>query len=203
MTPRTLLLPVLLLTGFVAGAQNNLFSPSTSGPVAKGGRPMQAIEVQAQSGTFSLKDELALYRGGVRVNDPQFFLTCETFRLNLDLKAGQGTNQPPTNTVVQAVPPLVGPGPMGGRVRSAEAHGNVVFSNKVDASQAFATHINYVGSNDVFELTGNARFIRGTITTMADKILYYRSKGEFEASGNVRTEGTYTPGGTNNATKKP
>ncbi len=200
MTLRTLLLPALLLAGAAAPAQTSLFSPSTSAPVPKGTRATQAIEVQAQAGTFSLKDEYALYRGGVRVDDPQFFLSCETFRLNLDLKAA-GTNQPSTNAVGQVIPPLTAP--MGGRVRSAEAHGNVVFSNKVDAAQAFANQIHYASSNDAFELTGNARFIRGPITTKADKILYYRSKGEFEAMGNVRTEGTYSPTSTTNATKKP
>lgn len=202
MTMRTLLLPVLLLAAAAAPAQTtSLFSPSTSGPVTKGARATQAIEVQAQAGTFSLKDEYALYRGGVRVNDPQFFLSCETFRLNLDLKGAATTNQPPTNAVGQVIPPLTAP--MGGRVRSAEAHGNVVFSNKVDAAQAFANQIHYASSNDAFELTGNARFIRGPITTKADKILYFRSKGEFEATGNVRTEGTYSPTSTTNATKKP
>jgi lipopolysaccharide transport protein LptA len=90
---------------------------------------------------------------------------------------------------------------MGGRVRSAEAVGNVMFSNKVDASQAFASHAIYHATNDAFVLTGKARVIKSGLTTTADQIIYFRAKGEFEAAGNIRTE--FTPATTNSAQPKP
>jgi lipopolysaccharide export system protein LptA len=89
---------------------------------------------------------------------------------------------------------------MGGRVRSAEADGGVVFSNKVDASQAFAARAVYYATNDAFVLTGQARFIKSGLTTTADQIIYFRAKGDFEAVGNIRTE--FTPTATNSAPKK-
>jgi lipopolysaccharide export system protein LptA len=195
MTFRIALLPGLLLTVLAGSAQNNLFSTSTTSPTAKAGVAPQPIEVQAGSGSFSLKDEYALYRGAVRVNDAQFFLSCENLRLNLDMKPAKATQPSATN----AVPPLTAP--MGGRVRSAEADGGVVFSNKLDASQAFASHAIYQATNDAFVLTGKARIIRSGITTTADRIIYHRAKGDFEAEGNVRTE--FVPASTNSAPKKP
>jgi lipopolysaccharide export system protein LptA len=211
MSLRPVLLAVLLLAAPAARAQNNLFSTSTSAPVGKTNGVPQQIEVLADGqGTFSLKDEYALYRKNVRVNDPQFFLRCESLRLNLDLKAGKGTNQPAATLSPPAAPKGTnaagtGPwiGPMGGRVRDAEAHGGVVFSNKVDFSQAFADHVVYRSTNDAFELTGNARVIKGTITNTATTIYFYRADGRFEAVGDVRTEGSYLFTKTNSPATAP
>jgi len=144
----------------------------------------------------NLKEEYVVYRGGVRVNDAQFFLSCEHLRLNLDMKTAKAAQPPPT--AAPAVPPLTAP--MGGRVRSAEADGGVVFSNKVDASQAFAARAVYHATNDAFVLTGQAKVIKSGLTTTADQIIYYRAKGDFEAVGNIRTE--FTPTTTNSAPKK-
>ena len=201
MTLRPTIITALLLAGSAAHAQNNLFSTSTTSPAPKPGGAPQPIEVLADGpGTFSLKEEFALYKVNVRVNDPQFFLRCESLRLNLDLKAGKGTNQPVATAQTPGSSPLTAP--MGGRVRAAEAFGGVIFSNKVDFSQAYADRVIYQATNDAFELTGNARVIKGTITNWADKILFQRAKGQFDFSGNVRTEGTYTPANTNSAPKK-
>ena len=200
MKPRLLLLllsAVLLAPG--AGAQNNLFNTSTTNPTAKAGRTPTPIEVLASTGAFSLKEEYALYRGEVRVNDAQFFLSCEILRLNLDLKPAKSSAAAPTNATNVAVPPLTAP--MGGRVRSAEADGGVVFSNKVDASQAYAARAVYYATNDAFVLTGKAKVIKSGITTTADQIIYHRAKGDFEAVGNIRTEFTPTP--TNSPSVKP
>lgn len=199
MTLRTALLPVLLLAALAASAQNNLFNTSTTSPAAKAGKAPQPIEVQAGSGAFSLKEEYALYRGEVRVNDAQFFLSCDSLRLNLDMKPAKSVPLASTNAAGQVMTPLTAP--MGGRVRSAEADGNVVFSNKVDSSQAFAARAVYQASNDAFVLTGKAKVIRGTITTWADQITYFRAKGDFDAVGNLRME--YGPPSTNAAPKKP
>lgn len=196
---RTALLPMLLLAALAARAQNNLFSTSTTSPAARAARAPQPIEVLAGAGAFSLKDEYALYRGEVRVNDAQFFLSCDNLRLNLDLKPAKAAQQPPANVAAPAVPPLTAP--MGGRVRSAEADGNVVFSNKVDSSQAYATRAVYHATNDAFVLTGKARVIKSGSITTADQIIYYRTKGEFEAVGNFRTE--FVPPSTNSAPKHP
>jgi len=193
-----LLLPVTLLA-LAAGAQNNLFSTSTTSPATKAGKAPQPIEVLAGSGSFSLKDEYALYRGEVRVNDAQFFLSCQNLRLNLDMKPTKSVTVASTNAARQVTSPLTAP--MGGRVRSAEADGNVVFSNKVDASQAFANRAVYYATNDAFVLTGKARVIKSGITTTADQIIYHRAKGDFEAVGNVRTE--FVPASTNAAPKNP
>lgn len=190
---------MLLLAALAASAQNNLFNTSTTSPAAKAGKAPQAIEVQAGSGAFSLKDEYALYRGGVRVNDAQFFLSCENLRLNLDMKPAKAAQPPPANAAAPAVPPLIAP--VGGRVRSAEADGNVVFSNKVDSAQAYAARAVYQATNDAFVLTGKARVIKSGITTTADQIIYHRAKGDFEAVGNVRTE--FVPTSTNSAPKNP
>ena len=192
-----LLLPAALLA-LAASAQNNLFNTSTTSPAAKAAGTNQPIEVLAGSGSFSLKEEYALYRGDVRVNDVQFFLSCERLRLNLDMKQTKAAQPPPANAAVPAVAPLTAP--MGGRVRSAEADGGVVFSNKVDASQAFAARAVYYATNDAFVLTGQAKVIKSGLTTTADQIIYYRAKGDFEAVGNIRTE--FTPTTTNSAPKK-
>lgn len=199
MTLRTALLPMLLLAAFAASAQNNLFNTSTTSPTAKAGKASQPIEVLAGSGAFSLKEEYALYRGEVRVNDAQFFLSCENLRLNLDLKTAKAPAASSTNAAGQVVPPLTAP--MGGRVRSAEADGNVIFSNKVDSAQAYAARAVYQATNDAFVLTGKARVIKSGITTTADRIIYLRAKGDFEAEGNVRTE--FVPTTTNSAPKNP
>jgi hypothetical protein len=211
----------LLAAGSLALAQNNnLFNVTTTGPTApapkatSGGRTNgvpQPIEVLAEGrGIFSLKEEYAEYHDNVRVNDPEFFLRCESLRLNLDLKAAKGTNAVPpaaTNLTNLANPGTNAPGvsplisPMGGRVRSALALGNVYFSNKLDLRLAFADRMDYQASNDVFTLTGNARIIQGTITNNAPVIYYYRTEGRLEAVGNVQTVGTYA-GKTNSPAAK-
>ncbi|NBV24793.1 MAG: hypothetical protein EBS05_23100 [Proteobacteria bacterium] len=208
----------LLLASVTSRAQNNLFNTSTTSPAPKAGsepKPAtgtpQPIEVLSDGpGTFSLKEEYAFYRINVRVNDPQFYLRCESLRLNLDLKSNKGTNQPVATAVVP--PPAAGTnkpvtvGPMmamGGKVRDAEALGHVSFSNKVDFSQAFADRIVYRATNDAFELTGNAMVIKGTLTNTADTIFYLRTEGRFDFKGNFRTYGTYTPTKTNSAPAAP
>ncbi len=221
MTLRTALLPALLLAGLAASAQNNLFNTSTTGPAPKAGAnpkaggPAKPIEVLADGPcTFSLKDEFALYRVNVRVNDPQFFLRCDTLRLNLDLKANRGTNQPATSPPPSGTAPLTA-APFGasvGRIRQVDADGHVIFSNKVDSSQAFASHITYYATNDAFELTGKPKLLKinekGTNTVIAERIWYYRAKGLFETEGEGGT--TFNPTRTNlsgtspdSAPKKP
>lgn len=186
---------IALLAGIaVAGAQNNLFNPSTAAPVvAKAGAGAQGIEVVASGGgTFSLTNGTATYQKNVRVNDPQFFLRCESLRLLLDLKSVGGTNAAPVIPGPTNAPPLTA---MGGRIREAEALGDVVFSNKVDSTQAFAERLVYQVTNDAFELTGNVRVIRGEFTSRAPKFLYYRAKGDFVGVGEITM--TFTPANTN------
>lgn len=194
-------LPLALLAGLgVAGAQNNLFNPSTTAPaVPKAGAGPQPIEVLASGpASISINDGVATYRTNVRVNDPQFFLRCESLRLLLDLKSTKTTNQPPATPALTNTPPLTA---MGGRIREAEALENVVFSNKVDATQAFADRVVYQATNDAFELTGNVRVLRGEFTSRAPKFLYFRAKGVFESYGESST--TFTPANTNAPAKKP
>lgn len=194
-------LPLALLVGIAAaGAQTNLFNPSTTAPAAPKASPgPQPIEIQASGGgTFSLTNGTATYQKNVRVNDPQFFLRCESLRLLLDLKGLAGTNAPPATPLPTNAPPLMAPG---GRIREAEALENVVFSNKVDATQAFADRLVYQVTNDAFELTGNVRVIRGDFTSHAPKFLYYRAKGEFVSIGESTM--TFTPTKTNAPAKKP
>lgn len=221
MTLRTTLLSALLLAGLAASAQNNLFNTTTTGPAPKAapgtktGGPAQPIEVASSGrGTFDLKEEFAIYRENVRVNDPQFFLRCDTLRLSLDLKTNKSTNQPPASSPPSSVPPLTA-APFGssvGRIRQVDADGHVVFSNKVDSSQAFASHMTYSATNDAFELTGNPRVLKindkGTNAVVADRIWFYRAKGLFETAGESTT--TFHPTRTNSppanpdsATKKP
>ncbi|MEN9572531.1 MAG: LptA/(LptD N-terminal domain) transport protein [Verrucomicrobiota bacterium] len=199
MNVRSYLLLALLAGLAVASAQNNLFSPSTTAPVpAKAGPGAQGIEVEATGGgTFSLTTGTATYKTNVRVNDPQFFLRCESLRLLLDLKSLGGTNAAPATPAPTNAPPLTA---MGGRIREAEALENVVFSNKVDATQAFADRLVYQVTNDAFELTGNVRVIRGEFTSRAPKFLYYRAKGEFVSIGESTM--TFTPANTNAPAKK-
>ncbi len=202
MTLRNTFFLALVLGGLHANAQNSLFSTSTTSPTVKTNGAAQPIEVLADGGgTFSLKDEFAFYRVNVRVNDPQFFLRCETLRLNLDMKAVKGTNQPVVTAQATNTPPLTAP--MGGRVRDAEALGSVAFSNKVDGSQAFADRVVYRATNDAFELTGNARIIKGTIINTAPTIYFYRAEGRFEAVGITATEGKFTPAKTNSSSTLP
>lgn len=191
-------LPLALLAGLaVAGAQNNLFNTSTTAPVAaKAGAGAQGIVIEASGGgTFSLTNGTATYQKNVRVNDPQFFLRCESLRLLLDLKSLGGTNALAATPMPTNAPPLTA---MGGRIREAEALGDVVFSNKVDGVQAFADRLVYQVTNDAFELTGNlrdVRVIRGEFTSRAPKFLYYRAKGDFVGIGELTM--TFTPANTN------
>ena len=199
MNVRSFILLALLAGLAGAGAQNNLFSPSTTAPVAsKAGAGALGIEIQADGGgTFSLTNGTATYRTNVRVNDPQFFLRCESLRLLLDLKSVGGTNAPAAPPATTNAPPLTA---IGSRVREVEAVGDVAFSNKVDGVQAFADRVVYQASNDVFELTGNARVLQGDFTSRAPKFLYNRAKGVFEAFGQTST--TFTPSKTNAPAKK-
>ncbi|MBI5800907.1 MAG: hypothetical protein HZA92_09330 [Verrucomicrobia bacterium] len=201
MTVRTFLLLALFAGLAAAAAQNNLFNTSTTAPVApKAGSGSQAIEILASGGgTFSLTSGMATYQTNVRVNDTQFFLRCESLRLLLDLKGLASTNSPPASQLATNAPPLIAP--MGGRIREAEALGNVFFSNKVDFTQAFADRLVYQVTNDAFELTGNTRIIRGEFTSRAPKFLYYRAKGDFVAIGEMTM--TFTPANTNPPATKP
>jgi lipopolysaccharide export system protein LptA len=185
-------LPLALLAGIaVAGAQNNLFNTSTTAPVVAKAAP--GIEIQASGGgTFSLTNGTATYQQNVRVNDPQFFLRCESLRLLLDVKSLGGTNAASATPAPTNAPPLTA---MGGRIREAEALENVVFSNKVDSTQAFADRLIYQVTNDAFELTGNVRVLRGEFTSRAPKFLYFRAKGEFVGVGEISM--TFTPTNTN------
>ncbi len=185
-------LPLALLAGLAAaGAQNNLFNTSTTAPVVA--KAAQGIEIQASGGgTFSLTNGTATYQKNVRVNDPQFFLRCESLRLLLDVKSLGGTNATPATPAPTNAPPLTA---MGGRIREAEALENVVFSNKVDSTQAFADRLVYQVTNDAFELTGNVRVLRGEFTSRAPKFLYFRAKGEFVGVGEISM--TFTPTNTN------
>ncbi len=200
MNVRTFISLALLAGLAAAGAQNKLFNPSTTAPVApKAGPGPQPIEIQASGGgTFSLTNGVATYQKNVRVNDPQFFLRCESLRLLLDLKGLAGTNAPPATPLPTNALPLMAPG---GRIREAEALENVMFSNKVDFTQAFADRLVYQVTNDAFELTGNVRVIRGDFTSSAPKFLFFRAKGEFVSYGESTT--TFTPTKTNAPAKKP
>ncbi len=196
-----LFLSLSMLAGLTAAlAQTTLFNPSTTAPSApKSGAGPQPIEVLASGpASISLSDGVATYRTNVRVNDPQFFLRCESLRLLLDLKGSKVTNHPPVIPALTNAPPLTA---MGGRIREAEALENVVFSNKVDSTQAFADRVVYHATNDAFELTGNVRVLRGEFTSRAPKFLYYRAKGVFESYGESST--TFTPANTNAPAKKP
>jgi len=198
------LVPLALLTALAfAGAQNNLFNTSTTAP--KAAPSAQPIEIHASgAGTFDLNTGLATYRTNVRVNDPQFSLRSETLRLLLDVTSVKAVGQakPPTPVPVPApgALPLVG-GPMNNRIREAEAVGGVIFSNKVDGTQAFANRVVYYATNDAFELTGDAKVVRGDFTSRAPKFMYYRARGVFESEGESLT--TFTPTNTNNPVKKP
>ena len=194
-------LPLALLVGIAAaGAQTNLFNPSTTAPAApKAGPGPQPIEIQASGGgTFSLTNGTATYQKNVRVNHPEFSLNCESLRLLLDLKGLAGTNAPPATPTPTNASPLMAPG---GRIREAEALVNVVFSNKVDFTQAFADRLVYQVTNDAFELTGNVRVIRGEFTSHAPKFLFFLAKREFVSFGESTT--TFTPTKTNAPAKKP
>ncbi|PAW81059.1 MAG: hypothetical protein B9S33_17350 [Pedosphaera sp. Tous-C6FEB] len=193
-------LSIALLVGLAAAsAQNNLFNTSTTSPAApKAGAGPQPIEVLSSGpGSIDIPRGLATYKQNVRVNDPQFFLRCESLRLSLDLKGSKATNQPTATPALTNAPPLTA---MGGRIQEAEALENVVFSNKVDSTQAFADRVVYRSTNDAFELTGNVRVIRGEFTSRAPKFLYFRSKGVFESQGESST--TFTPANTNAPAKK-
>lgn len=191
MTLQTLSL-CALLTGAIAGATaQTLFNTSTTGPAPVKGAVPQPIEIQSSGqATFSMKTDKVTYQKNVRVNDPQFFLRCENLMLQLDLAGTKQTNQPP---------PLTTPfsGSIRG-IREVDATGGVLFSNKVDGSHALADRIQYFATNDVFELTGNARVVKnlGTnnvLTNSAPRIVFHRSRGEFVSYGEVTTQGGYTP----------
>ncbi len=191
MIPRPLSLCAALAAALASVTAQNLFNTSTTGPVT--GKPLgpQPIEIQSSGqASFSMKTDKLTYQKNVRVNDPQFFLRCENLELQLDLSGNKRTNQPAA--------PLATPFGGGIRgIREVDATGGVLFSNKVDGSHALADRIQYFATNDVFELTGNARVVKnfGTnnvITNSAPRIVFLRARGEFVSYGEVTTQGGYT-----------
>ncbi|MEQ2006422.1 MAG: hypothetical protein ABMA26_06465 [Limisphaerales bacterium] len=207
MTARSCLLLFLFVGLATAAAQTVPFSTSTTAPTAptaKGGpRP---IDVLSSGGsTLNITNGLVTYSKNVRVNDPQFFLRCESLHLLLDLKRAKGA-KPPDAAAATNSPPLIGP--TGSFLIEVDATGGILFSNKADGSYAVADRGRYFATNDAFELTGNAQLVKklggdNIVTNSAPRIMFFRAQGLLMSYGESSTGGKVTPPNTNSPAKKP
>ena len=66
-----------LTVGFVLAAQTNPLSAPTEAPALVGTATNAPTIIQSRSGQFFLKSNVFVYRGDVRVDNPQMKLTCE------------------------------------------------------------------------------------------------------------------------------
>ena len=208
MIARSSLLLFLFVGLTVAAAQTIPFSTSTTAPAAaktKGGpRPIDVLS--SDGATFNITNGLVTYSKNVRVNDPQFFLHCESLHLLLDLKKATGAKLQPDAASTTNSSPLIGP--TGSFLIEVDATGGILFSNKADGSYALADRGRYFATNDAFELTGNAQLVKklggdNIVTNSAPRIMFFRAQGQLISYGESATGGKITPPNTNSPAKKP
>lgn len=116
----------------------------------------QFTRIEASSLEFDRDKGVALYKGNVRVQDPEMDLFCEEMlvRFGSPTNRVSATNAPPSKGSATNAPakPLMG---IGGRIDSIIALRSVVIVNKKDKSRATGQKAVYNAQTDVIELTGN------------------------------------------------
>ena len=116
----------------------------------------QFTRIEASSLEFDRDKGVALYKGNVRVQDPEMDLICEEMivRFGSPTNRVAATNAPAANGSATNGParPLMG---IGGRIDSIIALRSVVIVNKKDKSRATGQKAVYNGATDIIELTGN------------------------------------------------
>ncbi len=131
-------------------------APAQTATVLSGKTTNQFTRIEANSLDFDRDKGVALYKGNVRVQDPEMDLFCEEMlvRFGSPTNRVSATNAPPTTGSATNGParPLMG---IGGRIDSIIALRSVVIVNKKDKSRATGQKAVYNAATDVIELTGN------------------------------------------------
>jgi lipopolysaccharide transport protein LptA len=153
----------ILLTAFggAAIAQTNLPSFSASG---------NKIYVLSDSAEFDLKTRIAVYRGNVRVDDPQMKLTCHVLTAKLPERGGRIENiVAETNVVIDVVDE---------NKRTNHATGDkLVYTYKVENAE----------TNEVAKLTGNPRVDSPDGWLTGDVITWDFTRKKMFAEGNFHS----------------
>ena len=150
---KTRFLLLRFLAGVCAAAS---LAPAQTATTLPGKTTNQFTRIEADSLEFDRDKGVALYKGNVRVQDPEMDLFCEEMlvRFGSPTNRVSATNSPPPKSSVTNAPakPLMG---IGGRIDSIIALRSVVIVNKKDKSRATGEKAVYNGQTDVIELTGN------------------------------------------------
>jgi lipopolysaccharide transport protein LptA len=117
------------------------------------------ILIDADHFEYDSQIGVAIYRGNVRVNDPQMELTCEVLTVRLPAA--------------------------GGTVESIVAEQSVVILNKQDKSRATGAKAVYTSASEVVELTGDPRIETPQGVLTGDVVLFDRAKNKLRATGKV------------------
>ena len=130
--------------------------PAQTATTLAGKAANQFTRIEASSLEFDRDKGVAVYKGNVRVQDPEMDLLCEEMVVRFSSPTNRlaATNAPVTTGSVTNGParPLMG---IGGRIDSIIALGSVVIVNKKDKSRATGQKAVYNAATDIIELTGN------------------------------------------------
>lgn len=140
----------------------------------------QDTEIFADSFEYDSEARVAIYRGKVRVKDPQMDLTCAT--LTVKFAATNQTALPSNETN------------RNDRVESLLAEGGVVMTNHQDRTQAIGEKALYLSESDTIELTGSPEIKTPQGAMKADRIIWDRRNSKLRA---VNPFTTIQGGGTN------
>lgn len=131
----------------------------------KSGNPAEPAATNAQTiivadmMEYQQRVSLAIYTGGVKVDDPEMDILCDFMRVqfgNVTNRVVASTNAVSTNLVANGTTntarPMFG---VGGRIQTIHAENNVVIYNKKDKTRAVGRKAVYTATNEQIELTGN------------------------------------------------
>jgi lipopolysaccharide transport protein LptA len=172
MKPYCLILFAAVL-GATLGAQTNS-TPATP-------RPQTPTQINSDSVDFDLQTHIAIYRGNVRVDDPQMKLWCALL----------------TATAPEA----------GGRIEKIVAETNVVmllpdekgFTNRATGDKLVYTYKVVEGvTNEVAVLTGNPKLEKPDMTVLGDVITWDRANNQLHVTNQRMIFRTDTQGGQTN-----
>ncbi len=161
-------------TGFVLNAQTNAPVPTTNAPPAVGSKNALSVStatqpafttIRSETGNFDFKTHVMVYRGNVRVNDPQLKMTCDVLTVYLPAQAG-------------------------GRPDRIVADKHVVIdftdekgqTNHATGDQAVYTYnVTSSETNELVELTGNAELDNQSGIMTGEPIIWDRTRGTLSA----------------------
>lgn len=157
--------------GFVLHAQTN----STAPPAKPAARPL--TQISSDSVDFDMQTRMAVYRGHVRVEDPQMTLACEILTAKVPETGGGFESVVAEHNVVIDTTDAKG--------QPNRATGDkVVYTYKVEGAV----------TNELVELTGNPRLEAPQGTLTGDLILWDKARNHVRATNQKMT---FRAGGTN------